>query len=156
MRGPTVTRRRCAAALVLGAGAWPLVARVARAAPDAKGAAVAPAASPAERCRALIALAGTLVATARSGSGAATRFRIDVAYYRETLRALMKEDAARPEAERLPRPLLLEMVRMVALLQAAAECQTGRHIVCPADLIERLERQQRAVDTAAARGGIGR
>lgn len=103
------------------------------------------------RCRELVALSQALVQTAQSGRGPATRFRIDVVHFRESLRALMQDDARQPQPERLPRTLLMEMVRMVALLQAAADCQTGRYIVCPADLIERLNRQQTIVGDAAAR-----
>lgn len=39
-----------------------------------------------------------------------------------------------------------DMVRMVALLQSAAQCQTGRYIVCPPDRMSRLQRQQVLLD----------
>ena len=54
---------------------------------------------------------------------------------------------------RVPRPvmfyegvLLMDLVRMAGLLQSAAECQTGRYIVCPPDLMTRLRRQQGVVE----------
>ena len=135
-----------AALLLPGVRAWPAGSEPP---PADAGAAV-------ERCRALAALSRTLVETAQSGHGDATRFRIDVVHYRESLRDLMKDDARRAESERLPRPLLMEMVRMIALLQAAADCRTGRYIVCPADLIVRLNRQQERVDEQALRALGGR
>ena len=52
--------------------------------------------------------------------------------------------------QRLPRPLVLDMVRMAALLQSAAECQTGRYIVCPPDLMTRLRRQRTLVEQGLA------
>ena len=152
MNGAPALRRR---ALVATAGLAGLAGVTAaatwRRAAAAEAAATAPASGAADRCRELVALARTLVGTAASGTGLATRFRIDVVHYRESLRELMKSDAARPEPQRLPAPLLMEMVRMVALLQAAAECQTGRYIVCPPDLLDRLGRQQRRTDDLAAR-----
>jgi hypothetical protein len=39
---------------------------------------------------------------------------------------------------------------MAGLLQSAAECQTGRYIVCPPDLMVRLRRQQALVEQGLA------
>ena len=97
---------------------------------------------PKERAKALVVLAANLVEQAGSGQTQATAFRIDVAYYRETLRDLVKDNDQVPDGERLSKPLLLDMVRMTALLQSAAQCQTGRYIVCPPDLMTQLRRQQ--------------
>ena len=113
--------------------------------PPAEAAAVAARSAP-QQCRSLVELSSRLVKTAASGQGGATEFRIDVAYYREALRELMKQEAARAPEERLPNALLMDMVRMIALLQSAAQCQSGRYIVCPADLIAGLERQQASVE----------
>lgn len=104
--------------------------------------AIDPSLPPLERSRALAALSARLVEQAQSGQAHASAYRIDVAHYRESLRDLAREDGAHPEPTRLPRVLLLDMVRMAALLQSAAQCQTGRYIVCPPDLMARLYRQQ--------------
>lgn len=105
---------------------------------------------PLERARALVAYADQLVDAAYGGKAYASTYRIDVAHYRETLRDLVKENDARPASERLPRGLLLDMVRMAALLQSAAQCQTGRYIVCPPDLMSKLQRQQALLDQGIA------
>jgi hypothetical protein len=42
------------------------------------------------------------------------------------------------------------MVRMAALLNAAAECKTGRYITCPAELMQQLTTQQRRIDQMLA------
>ncbi len=89
----------------------------------------------------LVALAGSLVQRAASAQAAATQYRIDTVYFRETLRDLMLANKERPQSEQLSPAFLTDMVRMAAVLDAAAECQSGRYIVCPADLIERLQRQ---------------
>ena len=39
---------------------------------------------------------------------------------------------------------------MAALLQSAAECQTGRYIVCPPDLMTRLRRQRTLLEQGLA------
>lgn len=91
-------------------------------------------------------LAGSLVERAASAKAAASQYRIDTVYFRETLRDLMLANRQRPPAEQLPAAFLTDMVRMAAVLDAAAECQSGRYIVCPADLIERLERQYARID----------
>lgn len=89
----------------------------------------------------LVTLAGSLVERAASARAAALQYRIDTVYLREILREVMLANRTRPRAEQLPAAFLSDMVRMAAVLDAAAECQSGRYIVCPADLIERLERQ---------------
>lgn len=109
-----------------------------------------PAQPPLERCRALVALSATLVETAQSAKGHASAFRIDVAHYRESLRDLIKDNDKLPERDRLPKPLVLDMVRMVGLLQSAAQCQTGRYIVCPPDLMSQLNRQQAIMEQGLA------
>lgn len=93
----------------------------------------------------LVALAGSLVERAASAQAAATQYRIDTVYFRETLRDLMLANKERPQSEQLSPAFLTDMVRMAAVLDAAAECQSGRYIVCPADLIESLRRQHARV-----------
>lgn len=94
----------------------------------------------------LVGLAGLLVIRAATSEAPAVQFRIDTVYFRETLRDLMLANNARAAADRIPAAFLNDMVRMAAVLDAAAECQSGRYIVCPADLMERLRRQHSRVD----------
>lgn len=142
--GPSTARRAVLAALACWVAAPARAQTPPRSTPALAGTAI-------DRCKRLIELSAELVETARSAQGAASSFRIDVVHYRESLRALMKDDAKQPAAARLPKPLLMDMVRMVALLQSAAECQTGRYIVCPADLIAQLDRQQKRAADGMAR-----
>jgi hypothetical protein len=96
----------------------------------------------------LIALADTseeLVHKLRTNEVEAANFRIQLALYRESLRDLMLADQKAPAPDQLPRPVLMEAVRMAALLQSAANCETGRYLVCPADLMERLVLQQKTL-----------
>ena len=65
--------------------------------------------------------------------------------YRELLRQVMLNNRDRAESEQLPQPLLLDMVRMSALLHSAADCKTGLVIVCPTDLMQQLRSQQARV-----------
>jgi hypothetical protein len=65
--------------------------------------------------------------------------------YRELLRQAMLDNRGRPADKQLPQPLLLDMVRMSALLHSAADCKTGFVIVCPADLMQQLRSQQSRV-----------
>lgn len=102
-------------------------------------------ASAARTLRELVTLAGTLVERAASASAPAMQYRIDSVYFRETLRDLVLANRQRGQAEQLPPAMLNDMVRMAALVAAAAECQTGRNIVCPADLILRLRSQHARV-----------
>ncbi len=90
-------------------------------------------------------LSEALVAKAGSGSTPAHEFRIDARMYRELLRQTMLSDRERPVKAQLPQPLLLDMVRMSALLHSAAECKTGFVITCPADLMLQLKSQQAKV-----------
>jgi hypothetical protein len=149
-RGPGRGISRRAALLGLLALSTSLWAEAADPVPAAEGTPVDPSLPPPERARALAALASRLVDLAASSKAHATGFRIDVAHYRESLRDLVKENDARAEAERLPRPLILDLVRMTALLQSAAECQTGRYIVCPPDLMTRLRRQRTVLEQGLA------
>lgn len=110
---------------------------------------------PIERGKALIVLSAALVDQAGSGQAHASVFRIDVAYYRETLRDLVKDNDRHLAEERLGKPLLMDMVRMTALLQSAAQCQTGRYIVCPPDLMTQLRRQQALLEQGFAPLGGG-
>jgi len=91
-------------------------------------------------------LSEKLVQDARSGEAHAAAFRIESTLYREGLRALMlNNDRITPQEARIPQVLLLAMVRLSALLHAAAECKTGRYIVCPPELMSRLRAQQATV-----------
>lgn len=145
-RGPVSHGRRAAilGLLALAASAW------GESGDQGATGAIDPSLPPFERARALAALASQLVDLAGSAKAHATAFRIDVAHYRESLRDLVKDSDQRPEADRLPRALVLDMVRMAALLQSAAECQTGRYIVCPPDLMTRLRRQRTLVEQGLA------
>ncbi len=84
-----------------------------------------------------------LVDNAHSGKAPASQFRINVTFYREGLRELMLENRKIIDIEtHIPQNMLVDMVRMSALLNSAAECKTGRFIVCPADLMTSLKSQQ--------------
>lgn len=111
-----------------------------------------PGTMPLAHVRQLDAMSGRLVGRIEAGTAKAAPFRIHVAVYREMLRELMVANPAVDSADRLPDPLLRKLVRMAALLQAAAACQTGRDIVCSLTLINQLERQQRRL--GAASGGL--
>jgi len=87
-----------------------------------------------------------LVNKAGSGSTPAHEFRIEARMYRELLRQIMLGNRERPANEQLPQPLLMDMVRMSALLHAAADCKTGFVITCPADLMLQLNSQQAKVN----------
>lgn len=84
----------------------------------------------------------SLIEKAASGRTPATEFRIQATLYRERLRKLMLEDRKRPDPQRLPDDMLVDMVRMSALLHAASACRTGHVITCPADLMLQLRSQQ--------------
>lgn len=102
-----------------------------------------------------------LVLEARSAQAEATPFRIDVTLYREHLRSLMLANRTiGEEKERIPQDILVNMVRMSALLNSAAECKTGRYIVCPPELMSKLTSQQQLLSKdldslRAATGGSG-
>lgn len=87
-------------------------------------------------------LSTALVDKAGSGSAAAHKFRIEARMYRELLRQTMLSNREQPANRQLPQPLLLDMVRMSALLHTAADCKTGFIISCPADLMQQLRSQQ--------------
>ena len=100
---------------------------------------------PLERLENLNLLSEELVARAGTGSSPAHEFRVEARMYRELLRQAMLDNRGRPASEQLPQPLLLDMVRMSALLHSAADCKTGFVIVCPADLMQQLRSQQARV-----------
>ena len=90
-------------------------------------------------------LGEALVIKAETGEAPATTFRIEARSYREALRQIMLQDADTLPVQKLPRVLLLDMVRMSALLHSAADCKTGFVITCPPDLLRQLQRQSAKV-----------
>ncbi len=100
----------------------------------------------------LIKLADQLTSDAHSGNAAASSFRINVVFYRESLRDFM---LAQPMDSKYSKNLLMEFVRMTALLQSAAECQTGRYIVCPAQLMQQLKQQKKRITDLYAQVPLG-
>jgi hypothetical protein len=104
-----------------------------------------PAIAGVERLEDLNLLSDGLVAKAGSGSAPAHEFRLEARMYREMLRQVMLDNRDRGASEQLPQPLLVDMVRMSALLHSAADCKTGRVIVCPTDLMQQLRSQQARV-----------
>ncbi len=100
----------------------------------------------ATRLQELQLLASALVERAASGRTPSHDFQIQANSYREQLRRIMLADREQPASDRLPAPLLLDMVRMSALLHAAAECKSGLVITCPPDLLRQLRAQQMVVD----------
>lgn len=90
-------------------------------------------------------LGEALVIKAETGEAPATTFRIEARSYREALRQIMLRDADAVPARQLPRVLLLDMVRMSALLHSAADCKTGFVITCPPDLLRQLKLQSAKV-----------
>lgn len=88
-----------------------------------------------------------LITRLQQHKASAVAFRTDVVFYRESLRKLMlKNEKAGDYA--IDRQLLMQMVRMAALLQSAAECHTGRYISCPAGLMHELTQQQKQINRA--------
>jgi hypothetical protein len=107
-----------------------------------------PPAGPAElvaRLRTLHLLSAGLIEQASTGLAPANDFQLQARIYREQLRQTMlaNEDLAAPQ--RLPQDLLLGMVRMSALLHAAADCKSGLVIICPPDLLRQLRAQHASV-----------
>lgn len=94
----------------------------------------------------LNALSKSLVERARGGRADATRFRIDATLYRESLRRLMLDTHDSTSTISGGNELYLQMVRMAALLNAAAECKTGRYITCPPELMRQLTAQQKLLN----------
>lgn len=97
-----------------------------------------------------------LIRKAGAGATPAHNFRVETRMYRELLRQTMLKDRKLPEADQLPQDLLIKMVRLSALLHAAADCKTGYVIVCPPDLMSKLRSQQAKVSQALllARGKL--
>ncbi len=100
----------------------------------------------------LIKLAEQLTKDAHSGNTAASSFRINVVFYRESLRDFM---LAQQTNSKFSKNFLMEFVRMTALLQSAAECQTGRYIVCPAQLMLQLKQQKKRITDLYAQVPLG-
>ena len=86
-----------------------------------------------------------LVESSKSADTPASEFRIETVAYREDLRKLVRGNPSAGTPGRIPDALLQEMIRMSGLLHAAAQCKTGRYIVCPADLIRQLVAQQQRI-----------
>jgi hypothetical protein len=103
-----------------------------------------------ERLEELDRLSQALVLRAASGAAPAHEFRIEARMYRELLRNTMLENREQPDSQQLPKPLLLDMVRMSALLHSAADCKTGFVITCPTDLMQQLKSQQARVTQGLA------
>lgn len=97
----------------------------------------------------LTALSQQLIDSVKSGKAEATEFRTQVVFYRESLRSLMLANET-ASSQRFASDLLMRMVRMAALLQSAAECQTGRYISCPVNLLHELEQQQHQLKLAVS------
>jgi len=72
--------------------------------------------TPEQQIEYLVNLAKQLTEQARSGDAAASSFRINVVFYRESLRDFMLE---KPDPAKYSKALLMEFVRMSALLQSA-------------------------------------
>lgn len=87
-----------------------------------------------------------LIEKAAKGNSPAHQFRIEARIYRELLRQLMLDNRVLPNDEQISQNLLLEMVRMSALLHSAADCKTGLVITCPPDLMRQLKSQQARID----------
>jgi len=98
-----------------------------------------------QRLEELNLLSAALVEKAGLGSTPAHEFRIEARMYRELLRQTMLNNRAQSTSDQLPQHLLLDMVRMSALLHSAADCKTGFVITCPADLMLQLKSQQSRV-----------
>ena len=91
-------------------------------------------------------LSEALVEKAGTGNSPAHQFRIEARMYRELLRRLMLENREISSDQQISKNLLLEMVRMSALLHSAADCKTGLVITCPPDLMLQLKSQQARID----------
>lgn len=68
-------------------------------------------------------------------------FRRDILAHRESLREIVRANP-NPRSDILQ--LQRSMILMNALLHAAAECHSGGRVVCPADLIHRIDEQLKA------------
>lgn len=99
-----------------------------------------------DRLRSLHLLSAGLIEKAGTGRAPANDFQIQARLYREQLRQTMLANRELAPPQQLPDDLLLGMVRMSALLHAAADCKSGLVIVCPPDLLRQLRAQQDNVD----------
>ena len=93
-----------------------------------------------------------LIDKVKTGKAKATEFRTNVVYYRESLRSLMLANE-KATSHKIASGLLMKMVRMSALLQSAAACQTGRYISCPVNLIHELDQQQKQLKLSVSSPG---
>ena len=98
------------------------------------------------RLRNLHLLSAGLIEQANSGRAPANDFQLQARIYREQLRQTMLANNELVEPQQLPENLLLDMVRMSALLHAAADCKSGLVIICPPDLLRQLRSQHSRVD----------
>jgi hypothetical protein len=102
----------------------------------------------------LITSSRTLVKEAATGTTNATRFRIDATLFRESLRSFMLErEKSGNVSDGISTNDLMNLVRMSALLQSAADCKTGRYIVCPPELMQQLRSQQDLIDKLFGKPG---
>jgi hypothetical protein len=79
------------------------------------------------------------LADAARRHAAVTGFRGDIEAHRDKLRQIVRSDG-----EKTPQPVVRlhrTMILVNALLHAAAECQQGGRLVCPADLMRQLDGQ---------------
>lgn len=67
-------------------------------------------------------------------------FRRDIVAHRERLREIVR---ANPDVPPPVVQLQRSMILTNALLNAASECHSGGRIVCPADLLQRIDQQLR-------------
>ena len=102
----------------------------------------------------LITSSRTLVAQAAAGNTNASDFRIKATLFRESLRSFMIEREKNDHTSAtLSQNDLINLVRMSALLQSAADCKTGRYIVCPPELMQQLRSQQTRLEKLLDRAG---
>ncbi len=102
----------------------------------------------------LITSSRTLVAQAAAGNANASDFRISATLFRESLRSFMIEREKNDHTSAtLSQNDLINLVRMSALLQSAADCKTGRYIVCPPELMQQLRSQQTRLEKLLDRAG---
>lgn len=97
------------------------------------------------RLRTLHLLSAGLVEQASTGRAPANDFQLQARIYREQLRQTMLVNDKLVPSQQLPADLLMGMVRMSALLHAAADCKSGLVIICPPDLLRQLRAQQARV-----------
>lgn len=95
------------------------------------------------------------LAKAARENASVVEFRRDILAHRETLREIVRANS-NPPSEILQ--LQRSMILMNALLNAASECHSGGRVVCPADLMHRIDEQLKtgfaqlsAIELGAAR-----